>query len=324
MAGGVVKVLVAYGSKHGGTAGLAERMGQALRNESFDVDVRAAADVSSVDAYEAVIVGGALYAFHWFEDARRFVLRHHQALRARETYFFSSGPLDASATERAIPPTTEVDQLMRYVGARGHATFGGRLEATVSGFPESAMAKKNAGDWRDWAQIDRWAHDVGSALAGPRSERLAPEPLPSRALSLGLNGILALTALAGGSLLVARPDGSADGLSTAILVHTPFHDFLVPGLVLLTLVGLPAAWSARRTYVRDPYACFWSLLSGLSITAWILIEMLLLRTASPLELAYLALGATILVDATRKTRSLTRDWTTAAKRELYAARAEST
>ena len=42
-------------------------------------------------------------------------------------------------------------------GARGHATFGGRLSPDASGFPASAMAKKQAGDWRDPAQVRAWA-----------------------------------------------------------------------------------------------------------------------------------------------------------------------
>ena len=41
-----------------------------------------------------MIVGGALYAFRWHKDARRFVKRHADELAGRPTYFFSSGPLD--------------------------------------------------------------------------------------------------------------------------------------------------------------------------------------------------------------------------------------
>jgi menaquinone-dependent protoporphyrinogen oxidase len=157
-------VLVAYGSKHGGTREIAELIGQDLNERGLAVDVHAASDVSSVAGYDAVIVGGALYAMRWHRSARRFVKRHTRSLRAVPVWFFSSGPLDASAAEREIPPVRQVRVLMDRVGAQGHATFGGRLEDDAKGFPASAMAKKHAGDWRDRGQIRRWANEVADTV----------------------------------------------------------------------------------------------------------------------------------------------------------------
>jgi menaquinone-dependent protoporphyrinogen oxidase len=53
---------------------------------------------------------------------------------------------------------------MDRVGAQGHATFGGRLEENVKGYPASAIAKKHAGDWRDRGQVRRWANGVANTL----------------------------------------------------------------------------------------------------------------------------------------------------------------
>ena len=92
-----MKVLVTYGSQRGGTQGLARMVAEGLHDQGFGVDLVAAKDVRSVDDYDAVIVGGALYAYRWHKDARRFVRRHAKALRQRPTYLFSSGPLDDSA-----------------------------------------------------------------------------------------------------------------------------------------------------------------------------------------------------------------------------------
>jgi menaquinone-dependent protoporphyrinogen oxidase len=145
-------------------------MAQALRSEGLDVDVRSAhglgADAPDISAYDAVIVGGALYANRWHKDARRFVRTHAQELRTRPVWLFSSGPLDDSAQQRDIAPVSQVSIAMREVDARGHATFGGRLAPDAKGFPASAMAKKNAGDWRDDQQVRAWAHSVVTALRG--------------------------------------------------------------------------------------------------------------------------------------------------------------
>jgi menaquinone-dependent protoporphyrinogen oxidase len=157
-------ILVTYGSKRGGTEGLAKMVAGGLDEEGFAVDVLAPRQVKSLAGYDAVIVGGALYAFRWHRAARRFVTRHSGELRARPTYFFSSGPLDDSAAKGEIPPVKGVKALMDRVGARGHATFGGRLSADARGFPASAMAKSHAGDWRDTGQVREWVRSIAPEL----------------------------------------------------------------------------------------------------------------------------------------------------------------
>jgi menaquinone-dependent protoporphyrinogen oxidase len=158
-----MRVLVAYGSKMGGTAGIAELIGDALTDAGFQADVRPVAEVSHLDRYDAVVIGVALYTGHWHRQARRFVRRHTGALRERPVWLFSSGPLNGSAVE-GIPPVPQVEELARRIGARGHVTFGGRLPADAKGFPASAMAKTHTGDWRDPERIRGWAADVAMEL----------------------------------------------------------------------------------------------------------------------------------------------------------------
>ena len=157
-------ILVAYGSKRGGTEGLANMVADALRQEGFTVEVAPAKRARHIESYEAVVVGGALYAFRWHRDARRFVKRYTRQLRGRPTYVFSSGPLDNSAAERDIPAVKGVQGLMDRIGARGHVTFGGRLASDAKGFPASSMAKKNAGDWRDAQVVQAWVGDIARDL----------------------------------------------------------------------------------------------------------------------------------------------------------------
>ena len=54
-----MKALVVYGSKLGGTEGLADMIGQALTEQQWQVTVRSAAvKKSDVGAYDAVVIGG--------------------------------------------------------------------------------------------------------------------------------------------------------------------------------------------------------------------------------------------------------------------------
>lgn len=159
-----MQVLVTYGSERGGTAGIAETLAATIHEHNFDVDVRPADRVRDVAAYDAVVVGGAIYGGRWHRDARRFVRRHRDALRRRPVWMFSSGPLDDSAAKTAIPPVPSVQSLMKDVGARAHATFSGSLAPDVRGWFAARKARRQAGDWRDDDHIMGWGHQIAAAL----------------------------------------------------------------------------------------------------------------------------------------------------------------
>lgn len=184
------RVLVSWGSKLGGTEGIAQIIGDALEAEGVDVVRQPAAKVLEVNAYDAAIIGGALYANRWHRDARRLVARNVAALRRMPVWFFSSGPLDDSADGGGLAPAPQVATLLERVGAVGHMTFGGRLAADVKGFPAEAMAKKLAGDWRNPDRIRRWAAEVARALptAQPRPAIEPPARSWGRLLAYGVVG----------------------------------------------------------------------------------------------------------------------------------------
>jgi menaquinone-dependent protoporphyrinogen oxidase len=170
-----MRVLITYGSSRGGTEGLAEMVADGLRDFGLDVQVLPPKQVRDLSSYDAVVVGGAVYAFRWHRAASRFVRKHAKALRQRPTYFFSSGPLDDSAAINDLAPVAGVKALMERVGARGHVTFGGRLSPDAKGFPASAMARTQSGDWRDPAHVRAWALQIAQDLMGePASASVSP------------------------------------------------------------------------------------------------------------------------------------------------------
>lgn len=160
-----MNVLVTYGSSRGGTAGLADMVAAELRDRGLGVETLPAAQVRTLVPYDAVLVGAAIYVNRCHSDVRRFVRRNRRELRLMPTFFFSSGPLDDSATTDDIPPVHQVEKLMDMVGSIEHITFGGRLSPDADGFVAGAMARKMAGDWRDAAQVATWADRVADELA---------------------------------------------------------------------------------------------------------------------------------------------------------------
>ncbi|MCP2328754.1 menaquinone-dependent protoporphyrinogen oxidase [Hamadaea flava] len=158
-------VLIAYGSKRGGTAGLADMIGAELVARGIQVEVRPAAEIQSADGYRSVIVAGALYNSRWHRDARRFTRRHRVALRQVPVWLVASGPLDNSANAGALPPVSQVARIAADLGALGAVTFGGRLTPDAKGLIASAMAKTKAGDWRDPSQVRAFATAVAEQQA---------------------------------------------------------------------------------------------------------------------------------------------------------------
>ncbi|MET9346357.1 flavodoxin domain-containing protein [Streptomyces termitum] len=159
------RVLVAYGSKHGATAGIADEIGRALRDDGFDTDVRPAGTVTDVGGYDGVVLGGALYAGRWNGEARRCARRNAEQLRHRPVWLFSSGPVDRSAEQRDIPPVRGVARRMKRLGAREHVTFGGALTADSPDLVARALVRHGkGGDFRDPARVRAWAHRIGAAL----------------------------------------------------------------------------------------------------------------------------------------------------------------
>ncbi|GGN48628.1 hypothetical protein GCM10011579_001450 [Streptomyces albiflavescens] len=158
-------VLVTYGTTNGSTARIAETIAEVLRKQGVSAEAMPAPSVTNIESYDAVVVGGGLYAGRWHKDARRFVRRHRRALAGRPLWFFSSGPLDATASERDIPPVPGVRRAMNRLDVEEYATFGGCLEAGAKGFvARKILSSGKGGDFRDFGQIEAWAVRIGAEL----------------------------------------------------------------------------------------------------------------------------------------------------------------
>jgi menaquinone-dependent protoporphyrinogen oxidase len=159
------KVLVVYGSKSGATEGIAEIVGAALREEGIQADVSPASRVEAVTGYDAVVIGGALYANRWHRDARRFTRRYEKELQSCPVWMFSSGPLDDSADQKDIPPVPQAAKAVQALHAREHVTFGGRLDDQAKGFIARSMVRGgHGGDFRNPGRIESWSRSIAAAL----------------------------------------------------------------------------------------------------------------------------------------------------------------
>ena len=157
------RVLVAYGSKMGGTAGIAQKIAETLTERGFDVTLQPAGKAKPRQGFDAAVVGSALYAFRWRGEAVR-LLRRLQRAGASHVWLFHSGPLGEEADEPQKLPGN-VARLAEALGAEDVVTFPGRIPEDAKGFITKAMVRKGyGGDWRDFDQIEAWGNAIADSL----------------------------------------------------------------------------------------------------------------------------------------------------------------
>lgn len=159
-------LLVAYSSKHGATAEIAEAIAVELRRAGLQVHCRPAGAVQDLRDYDAVVLGSAVYMKRWRADARRLLHRHARRLGEIPFWIFSSGPFGEHPDPAWAEPPGIIGDAER-LGARGHVVFGGRLPAEPENFLERAMLRDTppeSADLRDWDEIRAWATGIAAAL----------------------------------------------------------------------------------------------------------------------------------------------------------------
>jgi menaquinone-dependent protoporphyrinogen oxidase len=168
-----MRILIAYASKHGATALIAERIGATLRLRDLDATVLPISDVPQPLRYDATVVGSAVYMGRWMKEATSFVRQHEAELAQMPLWLFSSGPVGP----KSLPEAAELAEFRSLRNVSSDATFDGSLDAQKLSLSERMMVKAVRapyGDYRQWDRIDEWAGTIavtlGASATKPRVE----------------------------------------------------------------------------------------------------------------------------------------------------------
>ena len=107
--------------------------------------------------------------------------------------------------------------------------------------------------------------------------------------------IIGLSAVAAGYSFIYDPTGTGIGMTVAYLRHSPFSDFLIPGLVLFLCNGIGAiavalmAFSRTKRYPRLVFA------QGIVLVGWISIQTIMVRDVNVLHFACLTIGIVLII-----------------------------
>lgn len=127
--------------------------------------------------------------------------------------------------------------------------------------------------------------------------------LLSLLLFLGVGGVY------GGFHLTDDPTGRSLGMPDGSLAHSPFPDYLIPGLILLVFNGIfpflvayalvyqpDWRWAeALNIYRNRHWAWTFSLYCGLSLCIWINVQMLMVADRAPLQPIYGLYGLLLVI-----------------------------
>ncbi len=166
----VMNVLVAYGSKCGATAEIAEKIAEVLRETGNKASAIPASHISNLALYDAVVLGSAVYTGHWTKEAVTFLETHEKALAKRPVWFFSSGPTGTgNPIERMhgwrFPEAQQA--IADRIRPRDITLFHGKLDLQNMHFAERLMVRALGapiGDFRDWNTITAWAKNIATTL----------------------------------------------------------------------------------------------------------------------------------------------------------------
>jgi menaquinone-dependent protoporphyrinogen oxidase len=130
-------------------------------------------EVKSLDHYDVVVLGAAIYNAKWHADAHQFLSQHQDALSQRPVAIFTLGPLSASEAAKRNSHRQLDIELAKYHWLKPVAVeiFAGKYDPSKPGlnFFERFLPAR---DYRNWDAIRAWANTLSAQLQ--RDKALQP------------------------------------------------------------------------------------------------------------------------------------------------------
>lgn len=168
------KILVAYASRSGSTAGIAEAIAETLSKSGAAVDVLPMREVETLDGYSAVVAGSAINGSKWLPEGMKFLRAHQTDLNRKKVATFmvciTLGMKGAEKYREGLKDWMSPVWALVHPVSEGY--FAGRLDFKKLPFSFSTLGMRLAvlfgifpkGDQRDWQAIQLWAESLPAKL----------------------------------------------------------------------------------------------------------------------------------------------------------------
>jgi hypothetical protein len=123
-----------------------------------------------------------------------------------------------------------------------------------------------------------------------------------RPLTFVLLMFTSMTALWGGWLLMQDPSGGLLKIPTTELKHSPFSNFLIPGILLFAFIGIGSLGCLIVYSLSSKMYRQLILLEGVALMIWIGVQMIMLQQQNWLHGIFLAIGASLIASSVSLSR----------------------
>ncbi len=168
------RVLIAFATRYGSTKEVAEKIGQLLIQNGFDVDILPCKKVEKIESYQFIVIGAPFYIGRMLKEANNFLLKNQDILSRKPAVFFALGPIGGTEKELTETQNQLENELQQFPWFRPISTamFGGKYEPDKLNFldklltkpPASPLQNLAANDARNWDDINNWAEKLSSTL----------------------------------------------------------------------------------------------------------------------------------------------------------------
>jgi hypothetical protein len=112
-----------------------------------------------------------------------------------------------------------------------------------------------------------------------------------RFLTIFILFFCAVSALFGGGAFIIKPSGELLQIPASYLEHSPFNNFLVPGIVLFSFVGISSIVVAIIVMTKRKYSPLALVYQGCVLIIWIVVQLIMIRSFNFLQAVYFVAGA---------------------------------
>ena len=163
-------ILIAYASRTGTTTGVAEAIGDTLKNHGVQVDVRAMQDIDDCTPFRAVVAGSAIQNRQWLPEALQFIHTHRAVLveKPLATFLVCMTLAMKNADQYRSFVLDFLQPVRAQVNPVSEGLFAGALDISkVPSFSDRFKFRLSVlfrvwseGDHRDWNAIHSWTESI--------------------------------------------------------------------------------------------------------------------------------------------------------------------
>lgn len=113
-------------------------------------------------------------------------------------------------------------------------------------------------------------------------------------LLFGIHLFVGIGAIFGGLAAIINPEKPL-GITVESLKNSPFSNYLIPGIILFTIIGIGNIFSAFMTLFKSKFQGYISSVFGWALVIWIVVQCIMFEAVVFLHVLFFTIGVIVAV-----------------------------